>query len=96
LTVQEVDDEVIVFDGGNVDNPPILPSDGVIWQSISTSQLHIYNDVNPNIRLTLTRSNNSLPFIHLPRAISLQIIGASGLNKIYSSLEACERLGKLL
>ena len=30
----------------------------------------------------------------MPHAISLQIIGASGLNKIYSSLEACERLRK--
>jgi hypothetical protein len=40
LTVQEVDEEVIVFDGGNIDNPPILPPDGVIWWSISTSQLH--------------------------------------------------------
>jgi hypothetical protein len=37
LTLKEVDDEVIVFDGGNVDNPPILPPDVVIWLSIPTA-----------------------------------------------------------
>ena len=56
MTLKEVDAEVIVFDGGNVDNPPILPPDGLIWRSILTSKLHIYNDINPDIGLTLTRS----------------------------------------
>ncbi len=54
MTLKEVDAEVIVFDGGNVDNPPILPPDGLIWRSILTSKLHIYNDINPDIGLTLT------------------------------------------
>ncbi len=44
--------------------------------------------------MTLTHSDNVLPFIRLPHAISLKIIGASGLKKIYLSLEACERLRK--
>jgi len=94
LTLKEVDKEFIIFDGGNVNNPPILPPDGVIWQSIPISKVHIYDDINPDIGLTITHSDNALPFIHLPRAISLKIIGASGLKKIYSSLESCERLRK--
>ena len=61
---------------------------------IPTSKLHIYNDINPDIGLTLTHSDNALPFIRLPHAISLKIIGASGLKKIYLSLKACERLRK--
>jgi hypothetical protein len=60
----------------------------VVNFNIPTSQ------VNPDIGLTLAQTNNSLPFIRLPRAISLKIIGDSGLNKIYSSLGACERLRK--
>ena len=94
MTLKEVDNEVIVFDGGCVDNPPILPPDGVFWQSIPPSKLHIFDDINPDIGLTLARSDNALPFFRLPSAISLKIIGASGLNKIYSALEACERLRK--
>ena len=43
---------------------------------------------------TITRSNNCHPFIHLPRGISLNILGKAGHQLIYSALEACEKLRK--
>ncbi len=31
LLIQEIEDEVIVFDEGNPETPPILPPDGLTW-----------------------------------------------------------------
>jgi hypothetical protein len=31
LLIQEIEDEVIVFDGANPNTPPILPPDGLTW-----------------------------------------------------------------
>jgi hypothetical protein len=94
LTLKEVEDEVIVFDGGNDDTQPILPSDGLTWRSVQVSTLHIHDVINPHFGLTIIRSNNCHPFIRLPRGISLKILGKAGHHLIYSALEACERLRK--
>jgi hypothetical protein len=32
LSIQEIEDDVIVFDGGNPTTPPILPPDGLTWR----------------------------------------------------------------
>jgi len=91
---KEVEDEVIAFDGGNTDTPPILPPDGLTWHSIQVSTLHIHDVINPHFGLSITRSNNCHPFIRLPRGISLNILGKAGHQLIYSALEACEKLRK--
>ena len=36
--------------------------------------------------------NGCLPFIRLPRATSLSIIGRCGMDKIHAALKACENL----
>jgi len=96
LTLKEVEDEVIVFDGGNNDTQPILPPDGLTWRSIQVSTLHIHDMINHHFGLTITHSNNCHPFIPLPRGISLKILGKASHNLIYSALEACERLWKAI
>ncbi len=98
LFAQEIDDKVVVFDGGNKDNPPLRPPDGLIWHCISINDdRHIYVDdeTNPDRGLTFARVNNALPFIRLPRSMSLSIIGNCGLRKIYNALEACKKLRKI-
>ncbi len=37
LLFQEIEDEVIVFDGGNPETLPILPPDGLIWRCMPIS-----------------------------------------------------------
>ena len=55
LSTQEIDEEIIVFDGGNKDNPPLRPPDGLIWRCISiTNDRHIYVDDETNPALGLT------------------------------------------
>ena len=49
LSTQEIDDEVAIFDGGNKDNPPLHPPDGLIWRCISINDgRHIYVDDETN------------------------------------------------
>jgi hypothetical protein len=98
LSTQDIDDEVVVFDGGNKDNPPLRPPDGLIWRCISINDgRHIYVDdeTDPGRGLTFARVNNALPFNRLPRSMSLRIIGNCGLRKIYNALEACKKLRKI-
>ena len=94
MTHQELHDVVTVFDGGCYNNPPIRPPDGVHWRCISISQLHCEDESNPSVGLTFPRINNALPFIRLPRHMSLDIIGQSGLDNLYNALDACEKLRK--
>ncbi len=84
LSNQEIDDEVVVFDGDNKDNPPLHPPDGLIWCCISINDgRHIYVDdeTNPDRGLTFARVNNALPFIQLSHSMLLSIIGNCGLRK---------------
>ena len=52
LTHNEIDAEIIVFDGSNSTSPTIKPPDDVLWRSISVNQLHVEDDTLPNIGLT--------------------------------------------
>jgi len=56
------------------------------------SDLFIPDDIRGDIGLTFRRIDGSLPFIRLPRDISLSIIGKCGLKKIYNALQACQNL----
>jgi hypothetical protein len=95
LSIQEIEDGIIVFDGGNPTTPPILPPDGLTWRSIPISKLYVDDETNPNNGLSCPHINNSLPFIWLPCISALFIIQASGLKRIYNALEACEKMRKV-
>ncbi len=95
LSIQEIEDDIIVFDGGNPTTPPILPPDRLTWRSIPISKLYVEDETNPNVGLSCPRINNSLPFIRLPRISALSIIQSSGLKRIYNTLEACEKMRKV-
>ena len=90
LSTHEIDDEIIVFDGGVIDNPPIKPPDGVVWRCIPIcvgAHVHICDEVDPYRGLTFQHVDNVLPFIRLPRAClmtyfhKLVIIPSSKLSR---------------
>jgi hypothetical protein len=62
LSIQEIEDDIIVFDGGNPTIPPILSPDGLTWRSIPISKLYVEDKTNPNVGLSCPRINNSPPF----------------------------------
>ncbi len=95
LLIQEIEDEVIVFDGGNPKTPPVLLPDGLTWRCMPISDLYVEDKTNPYLDLLCPWVNNSLSFIWLPCSNTLSIIASSGLNRIYAALEACERLKKV-
>ncbi len=95
LSIQETEDEVIVFDGGNPKTPPVLPPDGLTWRCMPISDLYVEDNTNPNLGLSCPWVNNSLPLIWLPYSNALSIIASSGLNRIHAALEACEKLIKV-
>jgi hypothetical protein len=37
ISSPEIDKEIVVFNGGAIDNPPSRPPDGVVWQRIPDS-----------------------------------------------------------
>ena len=88
----EIDDDIIVFDGGNSTSPPIKPPDDVLWRSIHVNELHVEDDTRPNIGLTYSKVVDIRPFIRMPRQMSLDIISEVGLQKITNSLQKCEKL----
>ena len=92
VSILDINEEIIVFDGGNSDCPPITPPKGVRWRRLHVSDLFMQDDLREDIGLTFPRMNGCLPFIRLPRATSLSIIGRCGLEKIYAALKACETL----
>jgi hypothetical protein len=85
LSIQEIEDEVIVFDGGNTKTPPILSPDGLTWWCMHISDLYVEDKTKPNLGLLCPWVNNSLLFIWLPRSDALSIIASSGLNRIYAA-----------
>jgi hypothetical protein len=97
LSIHEIENEIIVFDGGVIDNPPIKPPDGADWQSIPIgvgNHVHICDEVDPHRGLTFQCVDNALPFIRLPRAMSLNILSQVGHYSFIKALHACEKLKK--
>ena len=90
-----IDKEIIVFDGGVIDNPLIRPPDRVVWQCISVSEgkyVHISKEVDPHCGLSYQQLDIGLPFIRLPQAQSLNILSYTGHQAIINALDACEKL----
>ena len=92
LSLEEIDSEIVVFDGGDNTSPPIKPPDGVIWRSIPVKLLHLEDKTQPTIGLTYPMIDGVYPFIRMPRSMSLSIINECGIDKITKSLIACENL----
>ena len=63
VSIDDINEEIIVFDGGNPDCPPITPPNCVIWRRLHVSDLCIRDDVRPTVGLTFPRVNGTLPFI---------------------------------
>ncbi len=98
LSTHEINKEIIVFDGGTLDNPPIRPLDGVIWRCIPICEgiyVHICNEVDPHCGLTFQKVENVHPFIRLSQAWSLNIISKTGHHSIIKSLQALEKLKRI-
>ncbi len=98
LSTHEINKEIIVFDGGKIENPPIRPPDDVIWRCIPIREgnyVHICNEVDPHCGLTFQRVENVPPFIRLPRALSLNTLSKTGHHSIVKSLQALEKLKRI-
>jgi hypothetical protein len=92
LTPQEIDAEIIVFDGGDSTTLPIKPPDGVLWRSISVHQLNVDDETQPTLGLTYPKILGVHPFIQMPRQMTLGIIAEVDLKKNTNSIIACEKL----
>ena len=95
LSTDEIDQDIIVFDGGDHSTPPIRPPDDIIWRSIPVRQLHIEDEIRCDVGLTFRQTDGVSSCIRLPRQMSLDIIGECGLTKIHNSLLACEKLRRV-
>jgi len=95
LSTDQIDQDIIVFDGGDPLTPPIRPPDDIIWRSIPVRELHIEDEIRCDIGLTFRQTDGVSSFIRLPRQMSLDIIGECGLTKIHNSLLACENLRRV-
>ena len=97
LSASAIKREIVVIDGGDSGNPPIVPPDGTSWRCVSVvDSIHLYvpDDSNPLCGLTSPRVDGVLPFIKMPRDYALSITAELSVNDIIDTLEECERLKK--
>ncbi len=95
LTDYDIDDDIVVVDGGDLDNPSIRPPDGVTRHPISVmngEHIFVQDNVDPFRGLTFTRVDGVRPFIRLSRQMSLNILRQNGTEKIFSALEECSKM----
>jgi len=98
ISTHKINNKILVFDGGGIDNPPIRSPDGVVWQSIPICEgnyIHICDEVDPHCRLTFQWVDNVKPFIRLPRAQSLNTLPHNGHYSIIKAHHACKKLNSL-
>ncbi len=96
LSMNNIDKDIIVFDGGYINTPPIRPPDGMNCCSIQVHDLYIVDEVNGDMGLTFPRINGALPFICLPWSMALDIIGQCGLVKYTMLVRPMRNSGKCL
>ncbi len=97
LTKSQINNEIVVVDGGDDGNPPIVSPDGVIWHSLSVrvgNHLHVQDEFNPSCGFTFPRVDGALPFIRMPQKKSFAITRKITMKDIVAALEECERLKK--
>ena len=97
LSASAIKNDIVVIDGGDSGNPPIVPPDGTSWHCVSVLdgiRLCVPDDSNPLRGLTFPRVDGVLPFIKMPRDYALSITAEVTVNDIVDTLEECERLKK--
>ncbi len=85
ITTSKINNEVIVFDGGNSNTPPMRSPNGIQWRSISVRELCTKDKTRGDKGLTFPRIEGTSSFIRMPCAMSLDIIGECELPKIYKA-----------
>ena len=99
VSESDIENEIVVVDGGEDGNPSIRPPDGLKWRCLSVlggNHLYVADETDPCRGLTFARvdSASALPFIRLPRQQSLDIIDSISMKDIVCALEECEKLKK--
>jgi hypothetical protein len=57
LSTDEIDQDIIVFDGGDPSTPPIRPPDDIIWRSVPVRELHIEDKIRCDVGLTFRQTD---------------------------------------
>ncbi len=97
LTIEDVENNVLVYDGGDCNSFPIQPPDVFNWCCISVLEDNCVipmDETNPHCGLTIGPILNCHAFICMPRYQSLRIHGKCGMTHISNALLACETLKK--
>jgi hypothetical protein len=97
LTIEDVENNVLVYDGGDCNSLPIQPPNGFNWCRISVLEDNCVipmDETNPHRGLTIGPILNCHAFIRMPRYQSLHIHGKCGMTHISNALLACETLKK--
>jgi hypothetical protein len=63
LTHDEIDLEIIAFDGNSSTTIQIKPPDGILWHCILVTLLHVDDEHHPNIGLCFPKIDGVYPFI---------------------------------
>ena len=76
---QLLSDNIVVFDGVQVDNPTLIPPDSIKWicYQISAGHVWIEDSATPNLGLCYGSLNYAPTFIRLPCSESLEIMNDS-------------------
>ncbi len=99
LTIEDVENIVLVFDGGDCNSLPIQPPDGFNWCCISVLEdnpVIPMDETDPHHGLTIGPILNCHAFICMPHYQSLCVLGKCGMTHISNALLACETLMKKL
>ncbi len=95
LSSLDVDNNIVVVDGGDIGNPSICPPDRIIWHCLLVSggkKLHVQDELDPSHRLTISRLDGASPFIQMPQQMSLDICRQITVKDILLALDECEKL----
>ena len=66
LSESDIDNEIVIVDGGDDGNPSIRPPDGLKWRCLSVlggNHLYVADETDPCCGLTFARVDSALPFI---------------------------------